>query len=48
MHLENQNDLMLQILKQLRESDANASRIKKVICDHSETLKPGDVENQMF
>ena len=24
MHLENQNDMMLQILKQLRESDANA------------------------
>jgi len=24
MHLENQNDLMLQILKQLKESDANA------------------------
>jgi uncharacterized membrane protein len=27
MHLENQNDLMLQILKQLKESDANAGPV---------------------
>lgn len=30
MHLENQNDLMLQILKQLKESDANAG-----LADHA-------------
>jgi uncharacterized membrane protein len=33
MHLENQNDLMLQILKQLKESDANAR-----LADHTKEV----------